>query len=100
MATLISIVSILQLLLSWKPLPFGEEYCGGGRQNLALIAVEFRLTDGETDVHSHVQSERLLTYAEAFPDRDEVAWKVDIKMNSSDGGVRQDHCHLPPCCFS
>lgn len=61
MVTFISIVSILQLLLGWKPDPFGDEYCGGGRENPALRAAESRLTDGETDVQSHGKPERLLT---------------------------------------
>lgn len=94
-----STVSILQLLLGWKPVPVGEEYRGGARQNLALIAAESRLTDGETNAQSHIQSRDFLPYAEAFADGAEVGWKVDMKMNSGDGGVRQDRCYSPPCFF-
>lgn len=52
--TFISIVSILQLLLSLKPVAFHEE-----REVVAVptvLAQEVRLTDGEADVQGHGKS--------------------------------------------
>lgn len=92
-------VSVLQPLVSVKPIPFCEEYRGGGRTQLSSLRSLGRQMGRQMYRATQNQGD-LLPYAEAFANEDEVVWKVDTQVDSGDGGVKQCHCHFPSLVFS